>query len=418
MKPISDELLFERIADICTPVSVVSLPKRFYNDIPIDWQEGFASETEPVCVAGSLLPSNQYNSFDVFTFYNWLYSGIRIIPNESNLRFEQFKGIGLTLPKAFDGVQPVIEDIFQYKLIPNPDLPESPFGVLLLGSERRAGGVDNITYLLPDVEGYGWFKNDTSVNTPQIRKAVTYSDEFCELTSIAPIVSGQIIRSFINPFRVSDLQLMMLLSQRTDSKNSSSHWQKKAESLLTLSIDLSGCYQDYIGYAKYISKRIGGIAASLIHHRVWHRLLTEHCQNMTLAGELTEFSRSVKIPDSGSSFSVEFPNYGVFTFEVADAESRLYSQVLLLANHARHFIDCMKWVGIELNDNDCVFSFVQGMKDILSEQQVNSLISHFNNDPYCADIKLAIHDRFSADNLKNCDNFIDALRNVIYEELR
>ena len=417
MKRISDELLLKRLSDICTPISVVSLPKRFYNDIPIDWQEISVPYVEPVCVAGLLLPSDQYKTFDLFTFYNWLYSAVRIIPNEPQLRFEQFKGIGLTLPEAMSDVQPIIEDFFQYKLVPNPDLPESPFGVLLLGTERRAGGVDNITYLLPDVQGYGWFKDDASISIPKIRKAITYSDEFCELTNITRTVSGQIIRGFVNPFRVFDLQLMMLLSKKSDCMHSSSKWQNKAENIVTLSSELLGFEQDFIGYTKHISKRIGGIAASLVHHRVWHRLLTEHCQNMTLAGELTEFSRSVKIPNHGSSFSVEYPNYGVFTFEVADAEARLYSQVLLLANHARHFVECMRWIGIEISDEDCVSSFVQGMKDILSKKQAEVLISHFDKDPYCADIKLAVHDRLSADNLSNCDGFIDSLRNFIYEEL-
>jgi len=162
---------------------------------------------------------------------------------------------------------------------------------------------------------------------------------------------------------------------------------------------------------------IGRFAASLIRHRIWHRLLTDHCQNMTLGGELTEFTYAVKIPDHGLSFSVETPNYGSSSFDILDGEARLYSQILLFANHVRHFVNCMRWIGIEMNDAECVFSFVQGMKETLSEQQVKALLSHFETDPYCADINLFVTSRLSADNLKDCDGFIKILHGVAHEVL-
>ena len=61
-----DDLLLKRIRDICVPITVVSLPKRFYNKIPIEWQMNQIAEVDTVCVATPLLRSCQCNQKDSF----------------------------------------------------------------------------------------------------------------------------------------------------------------------------------------------------------------------------------------------------------------------------------------------------------------------------------------------------------------
>jgi len=416
----TDDLLLKRIMDICASITVVSLPKKFYNEIPIDWQMNHIVEIEPVCVTTPLFRSfqcNGMNSFELFTFYNWLYSGIRIVPNESRLRFEQFKAIGLALPEAYKGIQHTIQCIYQYQLMPNATSPDSPFGILQLDSDKRIGGATSTAYLIPDINGYGWLNDDTSIHIPSIQKAVAYTDEFCELVSIPSGACGQIIRRFTNPFRITDLQLMMLLSRNADSMHMYSQWKEKAEAIAGMSSELAGFNSNYCDYIAYMSKMIGRIAASLIRHRIWHRLLTDHCQNITLAGELTEFTYATKIPTHGLTLSVNTPGFGTSSFDIHNVESRLYCQVLLLANHVRHFVDCMRWIGVDMNNEDCIFSFVQGMKDTLPEQNIKTLLYNFETNPYCADINLSVQSRLSAENLKNCDDFIKILHKIIHEEL-
>jgi len=420
MNRIADNELLNRITNICASLTVFSLPKRFYNEVKIDWQMNPITDVEPVCLATPLLSQQYNNSFEIYNFYNWLYSGFRIVPDEPRMRFELFKGIGLTVPEAYKDVQRIIQDVYKYRLIPNADSPDSPFKVLQVDSEsgNRVGGAEDIPYLIPDVQGYGWLHDDTSIHLPEVRKFITFTDEFCELVSIPSATYGQNIRRFANPFRITDLQLMILLSTNADSKYMYSQWLKKAEAVVSLSSELAGYNNNYHGYIAYISKMIGRIAASLIRNRIWHRLLTGHCQNMTLGGELTEFSYAAKIPSHGESFSVNTPHFGLSSYDVAGAESRLYSQVLLLANHVRHFVNCMRWIGIEVTDDDSIFFFVQGMKDTLPEQQVKALLYHFDTDPYCFDTNHFVQSRFSTDNLKDCDSFIKKLHRIVYEELR
>ena len=63
------------------------------------------------------------------------------------------------------------------------------------------------------------------------------------------------------------------------------------------------------------------------------------------------------------------------------------------------------------------FFFVQGMKEILTKQEVKTLLSYFDTNPYCADISLSIHSRLSSENLKDCGDFIKILHKLTHEEL-
>ena len=415
IKPLTDEQLDNRIASICESIRVVPLIQSFYHEIPlrnISRRLNTYVGSKPVCMATRQLTSSANCNtcsppFELYTFYNWLRSGFTIVPQAMSFRFEVFKGFGLSIPAAYIGIQAKIQDLYNYRLLPNPIVIDSPYGILEIGSERRVGGAAYISHLLSDAQGYELLGDDPSINIPSFQGLFSLSAEFCELLGIPSVTCGQNIRRFANPFRISDLQLLRALSKNATSGSSRSLWLTKAEEIISLSSDLAGFYGDFHGYVAYISRMIGRVSASLIRRRIIHGLLTDHCQNITLGGELTEFDYSVKVP-----------SVATLGHDVSDDESRLYSQVLLLANHVRNFADCMDWIGLECHYIDYIRPFIIGIKECLPKKQTETLLSSLDKDLYCIDITLSAHNHFSEVNLKGCEKFISLIHEHAHVVLR
>ena len=413
-KPLTDEQLNSRITSICESIRVVPLIQSFYREIPVNIINKRLDTnvlSKPVCMTTPRLTSSANCNtdsppFELYTFYNWLRSGFRIIPKALSFRFQVFKGIGLSIPSQYMETQDKIQSFYHYHLLPNPIYPDSPYGILETGSERRIGGAAYMSLLIPDAQGYEWLDGDPLINIPILQGLFRLSTDYCKLLGITSDTFGQNIRRFSNPFRISDLQLLRMLSKNLTSCTSHLLWRTKAEAIIDLSNDLAGFYGDPRAYATYVCRMIGRASASLICHRILHGQLTDHCQNITLGGELTEFDYSVKVP------SIKIPDTNV-----SDDESRLYSQVILLANHVRHFADCMNWIGLECHYIDYISPFVFGIKELLSKKQTETFLSNLETTSYCIDITLSAHNRFSSENLNGCDKFIQLFRKIAYEVL-
>lgn len=415
IKPLTDEQLSKRIATICEPITVVPLHQYYYHKIPLNTVSrrlNISVQSKPVCMVTPRQSLSMYRnttspSFELYTFYNWLRSGFRIVPEALSLRFEVFKGLGLSIPHQYIEVQGRIQNIYDFSVLPNPIYPDSPYGIMEIANERRIGGAISMSLLLPDAQGYEWLEGDPLINIPFLQQLFRLSPAFCILFGITSDTFGQNIRRFSNPFRISDLQLLRLLSKDATTRSSRSSWRTKAEAIVSLSSDLAGFCDDLHAYTAYICSMIGRLSASLIRYRILHGQLTDHCQNITLGGELTEFDYSVKVP------TTQIPDTNV-----ADGESRLYSQVLLFANHARHFLDCINWVGLKCHYIDHIASFITGIKECLSGSQTETLLFNLDTNPYCIDITLAAHNQFSVVNLKGCKKFISLVHEHAHEVLR
>lgn len=410
---LSDEELQKRVESICEPVPVTVLPSPFYHEILLyfiqDRSRGRDLRPEPVCLVTDRTPFRENSGaahpfFELYTFYNWLRSGFRIVLGAQSSRFQVFKGFGLSMGPSHEAVQPIIQDLLGYRLLPNGSCADSPYGILHVGAEKRTSGAAPISFLLHDARGYGWLQGDSSIRIPLLEGLFILSAESSERFGIPSGTCGQNIRRFGNPFRVFDLELMMSLSQADPSHRLCSFWSSKAEAIAALSSELAGFSGDLTAYVAYLAMAMGRIAASLIERRILHESLSDHCQNVTLGGELTEFDWSVTVPRIGAG-----------RFEISGYESRLYSQVLLLANHVRHFAVSMDWIGVRYEHSDYAKSFALGMKESLSEELVEGLLFHFDRNPYCADITLAVHSPFSEKNLRGCEHFISLLHEAVRE---
>ena len=408
---LTDDHLRRCIEDICEPVDAVPLAEHCYNEVPLTFIVGRRQErrfaSKPVCVVAQRLPAECHEPSSraqpLYTFYNWLRSGLRLASHAGALRFEVFKGCGLTLPAAYEQAQQAIGNLYSYDLMPNDRYPGSPYCILAMGAEQRIGGAAYISYALPDLLGYQWLSCDAAVRVPELSGFYVFTPEFCELAGICSHTCCEIVRLFLNPFRVSDLQLMKAFSENGLAASSGSLWASKAGAIAALSCELAGFNSDLRAYALYLGMAIGSAAAALINNGLLHNSLTDHCQNITLAGELTEFDWTARI----HSRPPLAPNL----------EPYLYSQVLLFANHVRCFAECMGWIGVDLALRQYGEAFLLGLRGELREPARKKLLHHFATDPFCADIKRMIHSPFSAVNLQGCDPFISILHELVQEVL-
>ena len=409
---ISDSQLNQRLENICAKVKVNRLPNELYSEI---FQKGNTKQKAslktgigPVCLLTPLLNPlldrvKISHDFELYTFYNSMRSGFRVVPGSDSLRFEVFKGFGLVLPEAFKKIQPIIQDRYQYSLHPNSLVPNSPYCILELEIERRVGGAIPIAMLLPDAKGYELLYKDNLINIPSIQGVFSYSKKFCKLLGLPMATYGQNIRRFNNPFRISDLQLVLFFSKHANLKSERLQWLNIAENIANLSIDLAGFNGNSHAYAIYVARMVGRLSASLFSHKILHNRLTDHCQNITLNAELTEFDHALKLEDNHSN--------------IDEFISRLCSQIILFANHIRHFATCLTSIGINVSSMDYMNAFAIGVKDRITKQHAEAFLSHLYNDPYCADITLSAHNHYSTQNLKGGNNFISLLRRIIPEVL-
>ncbi|MBT6225341.1 MAG: hypothetical protein HOI47_01655 [Candidatus Scalindua sp.] len=420
------ESIKKQVEKICGQITVVPLDEDMYYRNPVlsilSRKDLLKSrEISPVCVYKSKsmaeYPVKHNRSFQLFTFDGWLRSGFRIVPEYMPWCFEVYKGFGLAVPEESQELLSDIQNLFEFSILPHPFCDDSPFRILKLDQEHRWAGAAYWSHLVPDGTKYLEFGHTGKLKTPLLLAVDRFTLDFCNLTGLyftndkiasnfpglGKLLCGQNIRRFKNPFRIHDLDVLRRLSIM--SKGKSRSLLAKAEGILTLSSILSGFGLDLKSYAVYMSNQIGRISASLLTNGIIHRLLTSHCQNVTLAGELTEFDYS--LIEDRRSFNGD-SNY-------SKKRTYLYSQIILMANHVRCFADSVRWIGVEVTYYDMVEAFLLELLNCLNDSSLQKeLIKHLKENPYCIDINLLIHDRHSYRNLSNAKSFMYVFRKYLH----
>lgn len=385
------------IEGICESVAVVPLSKRYFAELDIDatWVHNRAV---PVGLFPSQLITDSTDEkevpFPLLTFYPWLRSGFRIVQDTSERRFEVYKGLGLLLPKAYELHQPAFQRVFRYQLLPNEQKSDSHYKILNFNDESRIAGCAYLSLLKRDIRGYQWLEACPHIRVPKIMGAFSFSKEYCSQYAVPEGSCGQIIRRFLNPFRIMDLQFLKRMALKS-LPSERSFWQGKAEAILSISMQLTaGSSCDYLAC---VGNALGRTAGALTSLRILHGSLTDHCQNVTLAGELTEFDFAVR------QYQGDPPPKPYF-------DSRLYTQILLLANHLRHLVDCIRWIGVDCRYSDCVEPFMCAVAESVDSSQYEAFLYHLNHDPYCLDLSRSVCNRYFEKNLCNCDDFLSIVR--------
>ena len=419
--------IHKQIEAICGQVLVISLDANMYSRYSQLSSQSERVEAEivdvlPVCSFNAKSQNGRLGeergSFYLFTFDGWLRSGFRIVPAYMPWCFEVYKGFGLAVSEGSQELLSDIQNLFGFSILPHPFYDDSPFGILKLDREYRWAGAANWSHLITDGTKYLEFGHTGKIKTPLLLAVDRFTPDFCKLTGLyfpndeivrnLPLlcehICGQNIRRFRNPFRIHDLDMLRKLSMM--SKRKSRSLLAKAEKILTLSSMLSGFGLNMKLYAVYMSNQIGRISASLINNGIIHRLLTSHCQNVTLAGELTEFDYSLIVDRHSVNGDSNYTK----------KRSYLYSQVLLMANHVRCFADSVRWIGVEVTYYDLIEAFLLELWNSLNDCSLQKeLIKHLNEDTYCKDITLLIHDRHSEKNLSNAESFMYEFQKYVHD---
>lgn len=400
------DALRRRLDDLCANVCVAPLQAGWFETVWRPETADCSDRSGPVCAVtpGTLRRAMVHAdaAMALWTFPNWLRTGFRIHSVGGSARFEVFKGFGLTLPDLYVGLHPTLERLYGFKVTKLPPALEQVYAVLEVGDEVRVGGGSPMSLLLPDARGYTWLQADSHARLPQMRGVYALTDAYCQCMGFLPGPHGQNVRSFANPFRIEDLRLLRALCEDAGQAGAQPVWRETAACVAALSMDLTPHAGDPHGYLRFMARSIGHMAGALSREGILHGQLTDHCQNVTLGGELTEFDYAVKVPLAAKR-------------QTGESASRLTSQVLLLGNHVRQLSRAWHWLGFDSDDRDLAAEFAAACDAGLAGDSSAALRWHLEFDPYCQDIARSSHNALSQQNLHGSAEFNGQVRAALLE---
>lgn len=304
--------------------------------------------------------------------------------------YQRGKIMGLRLPKIISLIKFSRKFSIQYGLpIPDSDDPAD------------SGGESMQSYI----------SNSDDVSIPNSHRSNKESSIIC----------GQNIRLIRNVLRISDLHLLKLRLSKCNQREKKISILDNMETLVRLSILILnqelGCKnpEEFLGKMAGI---LGKQTARLINGRLIHNLLTEHTQNVTLAGELTEFDYSGLISDPWIiNQAASISNYSTYIQEFTSISdniksilhSILYRQISLLAIHIFILNSCLAEIDHDIENKKLIENFVISLQNELCLYDIKKIKNHFKYDRYCFDSDKLYNNAFLYYNVAETRSFMKEL---------